>query len=72
MEEMGGGMALSPHGGGKVAGRWVLVDGERPVLVPPLGSHQPETATKRPMLRWAQGAEAKEITKVDEGPMLIY
>ncbi|CAE7782262.1 unnamed protein product [Symbiodinium sp. CCMP2592] len=27
-------MALSPHGGGVVAGRWVLLDGDIPVLVP--------------------------------------
>ena len=26
------GMALSPHAGDKVAGRWVLFDGEVPVL----------------------------------------
>ena len=31
-----------PTEGREVAGRWVLVDGERPVLVPPLGSHQPD------------------------------
>ena len=48
-------MALSPHGGGKVAGRWVFLDGEVPVLVPSLESHQPQEATKHPMLLWAQG-----------------
>ena len=48
-------MALSPHGGGEAAGRWVLLDGEVPVLVPPLGSHQPNKATTRPLLHWAQG-----------------
>ena len=40
------GDGTSPHGGGEVAGRWVLLDGEIPVLVPPLGSHQPDKATK--------------------------
>ena len=39
-----------------MAGRWVLIAGRHPVLVPPLGSHQPKEATKHPVLRWAQGA----------------
>ena len=53
------GDGTSPHGGGEVAGRWVLLDGEIPVLVPPLGSHQPD-GHQAPMLRWAQGPIIKK------------